>query len=191
MSALDDCHALAALLWPDANARFVSRVREQGIEATINHDGGRPLTGAQGPTPEAAAEALAVALRAKAIARGNEMLRAAGEPQPADRGVRGGARLDDAALRDALGFAMRLPSHAADVGKAVRAIREAERRSDERHEPVEGVAQGVERHVVMDGIADAAPIPSGLVSRIIGDRIIDVLRLVPDRDVRVVVEVLP
>ena len=206
MSALDDCHTLAAVLYAGQTCDVLTRSWCSPPAALVcDSDDTSPdagaLLSATGPTPEAAAEALAVALRAKATARARELLRAAGEPQPTDRGVRGGARLDDAALRCAVIHVLR--ARGLDLGSAeivmrgvVTAIREAERRADERHEPVEGVAQRVVRHVVAEGRFGSEARYTGwsTVEGAVATVAAAMVRHAPiaaNRSVRLVLEVLP
>lgn len=200
MSTLERCHALAAALWPDRTCRVTTapsglvgdspaaQVREDDSDPSEG-----PLLGVTGATIDEAVEALAAELSVMARARAERLRGVAGVSPVEQPAARRGARLDDAALRDAIGVGARrggvsTVGSVAIAGWACDAIREAERCADES---APSAVEAVERHVVMDGVADAEMRPSMLISSIVGDRITAALRLVPGRNVRVVMEVLP
>lgn len=186
--------SMAKALWPSGHVSVVLRPCQDPVSVVVI-DTGSPdavaLAGETGETVDLAVGSLGLRLRDMCHARAADLLRAAGEEQPAQRGVRGGARLDDglllAAILRAIGYDT--PHTASAV---VAAIRDAERRADERHEPVDGVAEKVVRHVVAEGVASAIDHNAGRYGHTpVVDALRDVLGKRDGQRVRIVVEVLP
>lgn len=202
-ATLDSLAEMAAALWPTRSASLTVHGWQTPATALMtdaDDPDGAPLALASAETPDAAVAALVTTLRAMARARAAALLAAAGEPQPADRGVRRGARLSDDALRHvALGVlraeGITAASSLSRVSDAlVAAIREAERRADERDDAIERVAEDVVRHVVAEGVAaidgSSVLVADQWFTYVSRDARAHVVAAI-GRRVRVVVEVLP
>lgn len=140
-TTLDSLAEMAAALWPTRSASLTVHGWQTPATALMtdaDDPDGAPLALASAEAPDAAVAALVTTLRAMARERAAVLLAAAGEPQPADRGVRRGARLSDDALRHVALDVLRAEGVTAAstlrrVAVAiVDAIRQAERRADER-----------------------------------------------------------
>lgn len=203
-TTLDSLAEMAAALWPTRSASLTVHGWQTPATALMtdaDDPDGAPLALASAEAPDAAVAALVTTLRAMARERAAVLLAAAGEPQPADRGVRRGARLSDDALRHVALDVLRAEGVTAAstlrrVAVAiVDAIRQAERRADERDDAVERVAEDVVRHVVAEGVASfddhmATRVGDQWISTALG-RAVDHVRDAIGRRVRVAVEVLP
>lgn len=169
-AALDSLAEMAAALWPTRSASLTVHGWQTPATALMtdaDDPDGAPLALASAEAPDAAVAALVTTLRAMARERAAVLLAAAGEPQPADRGVRRGARLSDDALRHVALDVLRAEGVTAAstlrrVAVAiVDAVRAEERRADERDERGELGAEGVARDLIGPSMArlDASAAP--------------------------------
>ena len=197
-AALDTLAEMAAALWPTRSASLTVHGWQTPATALMtdaDDPDGAPLALASAEAPDAALVALHAALRAMARERAAALLAAAGEPQPADRGVRCGARLSDDALRHVALDVLRAEgvTAASTLRRVAVAIVEGIRQAERRDDAVELGAEDVVRHVVAEGVASfddhmATRVGDQWISTALG-RAVDHVRNAIGRRVRVVVEV--